>query len=220
MGNNQGKFYFKDCALSTISTGEKACNLKELHEKVGSIPESSIYHHFWGTRLSHQYETQEYLNDFAMWCYQQLHDQTLAERLSIIDPMGFKNLQELRNALLSIIETRLEEIEILGKCSPFHFARSKIIIFDTPFLISEPSQIVEVLKKISASSIFYHFIDANTRLPLKGEDDFSAWLKGFSGKYENLIQELRSVDFYFFSVKELQGVLSKIFAKYFEEERK
>src|SRR5258708_2955126 len=115
MGNNhqKNKFYFKDCALSTIATGKKAENLRELYDRLSTIHPSSIYHHFWGTRLSPQYETQEYLNDFAMWCYQHIHDQTLAERLSIIDPTEYKNLEDLRKELLSAIETRLDETEDL-----------------------------------------------------------------------------------------------------------
>jgi hypothetical protein len=224
MDNNQtkNKFYFKDCALSTIATGQKAENLKELYDKLSIIHPSSIYYHFWGTRLSHQYETQEYLNDFAMWCYQHIHDQTLAERLSIIDPTEYENLEELRKELLLAIETRLDETENLSwmaKVHSFYFARSKIIIFDTPYLASELDEIVQVLPKISPSSIFYHFIDAHTRTP-KGQDDFSAWLEGFSGKYDDLIQKLSGIDFYFSSLTEVQKTIVDIFFSYVKGEKK
>lgn len=204
------KFYFKDCALSTISTGERAETLKELHEKVSTIHVSSIYHHFWGTRLSHLYETQEYLNDFAMWSFQKIHDQTLAERLSVIDPTEYGDIEELRKAVLFAIKTRLEEISDVGQGHSFYFARSKIIIFETPFVISKPEEFLQVLPNLPASSIFYHFIDAHRRTP-NGQNDFSAWLEGFSGKYEGLIQKLSDIDFYFCSLTELQKKINHLF---------
>lgn len=217
--NKSTVFYFKDCALSAIATGEKAQNLKELYDKLNTIPISSIYYHFWGAMLRPHYEVREYHNDFATWVYRNLHDQTLAERLAIIDPSEFEDLEELRKEVMNTIETRLDETEQipwLPKAQQFYFARSKIIVFDTHYKISEPHELIQVIPKMTPSSIFYHFIDAYRRTPI-GYDDFSAWLQGFYGKYDDLIEKLRKIDYYFFSLSELQRLLVDTFASYFQD---
>ena len=104
-------FHFKDCAVGALATGIKAQNLTELYDKLNLIHPSSIDYHFWGVRLRPHYELREYHNDFAMWANHSLHDQTLAERLAIIDPTDFRDVEKLRKELLSIIEERLDETE-------------------------------------------------------------------------------------------------------------
>lgn len=214
-------FYFKDCALSSIATGEKAQNLNELYDILTIIHPGCIYNHFWGSRIRPHHEVQEYHNDFAMWAYRSLHDQTLAERLAIIDPTDFDNLEHLRREVLTTIEDRLDEtdqVPWLPKARHFYFIRSQIVIFDTNYSITKPEELIQVLPKVSPSSIYYHFIDAFRRTP-KGLDDFSAWLKGFEGKYEGIIQQLREIDFYFISLTELQNTLIDIFTAHFLQKR-
>lgn len=212
-------FCFKDCDLAAMATGEKAQNLQEMHDKLSTIHLGSVYFHFWGSRLRPNYEVQEYHNDFAMWAYHSLRDQTLAERLAIIDPTEYDDLEQVRNKVLTEIEIRLDETEHVPwtpKAKDFHFVRSKIIVFDTNYTISEPKELVQILPKMTHSSIFYHFIDAYRRTT-QGFDDFSTWLQGFQDEYKDLIQKLQEIDFYFLSISELQTKLSDTFASYFSE---
>lgn len=200
------KFYFKDCTLSTLATGEKAQNLKELFDRLSFIDSSSIYHHFWDARLSPHYETHEYLNDFAIWCFTHLHDQTLAERLAIIDPKEYGNVEDLRKELLQVIKARIAEVKDTESQS-FYFATSKIMIFDTSYTASSPKEMAEILPKLPLGSIFYHFIDGQGRT---AKDDFTVWLESFPGN-EPLIQKLSEIDSYFCSLNELQKTLSHLF---------
>ena len=127
-------FSVKDCALVTIATGKKAQNLKEMREHLLTIHLGSIYHHFWGGLLRPRFDEPEYNNDFAEWVHHALQDNILAERLSVIDPDPFVNLESLRQELLEVIEQRLDEIETVTWAKPdmqFHFVRSQMVVFDT-----------------------------------------------------------------------------------------
>lgn len=52
-------------------------------------------------------------------------------------------------------------------------------------------------------SVYYHFLEARRRLA-GGIDDFSAWLHEDPEKYRKLIEALKSIDFYFYSLPELR----------------
>jgi hypothetical protein len=210
-------FFVKDCLLSTISTGEHAGTLIEFRDKLMTIHEGCIYHHFWGGHLRPMFVDPEYHNDFAAWAHHTLHDDILAERLGIIDPTEFDDLEQLRQAVLEVVEERLDEREVFywsKKREHFHFVQSKIIIFSTPLQIATPLDLIKIVPIMSTHSIFYHFIDAKRRSP-EGWDDFSIWLKSFGDEYTDLIHQLQSVDPYFFSLVELRKELIRIIKNYF-----
>ena len=97
-------FAVKDCAVVAIATGRHALNLRELREHLISVDPDSIYHHFWGGLLRPRFDDPEYNNDFAAWAYRGLHESKLAERLGVIDPSDYTDLETLRQDLIDIIE--------------------------------------------------------------------------------------------------------------------
>lgn len=221
MSTTTSPFLVKDCVLSTISTGEHAGTLIEFRDKLATIHEGCIYHHFWGGHLRPAFIDPEYHNDFAAWAHHTLHDDILAERLGIIDPTEFSDIELLRRAVLEVIEERLDEREFFywsKKQDHFHFVRSKIIIFSTPFQIAAPFDLINIVPTMSTHSIFYHFIDAKRRSP-EGLDDFSIWLKSFGQDYDDLIHKLRLIDPYFFSLVELRKEIVKIITNYFIKDK-
>jgi hypothetical protein len=210
-------FFVKDCSLLTIATGKKAQNLKEMRDHLLNIHIGSIYHHFWGGLLRSGFDEPEYNNDFAGWVHDALQDHILAERLSVVNPAAFADLESLREALLEVIEQRLDEIGTLPWAEPdmqFHFVRSQIIVFDTREQIERPEHLVEALPNLSVGSVFYHFIDARRRSP-EMMDDFRSWLRSYGDGYEDLCARLASVDPYFGSLLELRTQLTNLFANYF-----
>ena len=212
---NREPFFVKDCALVTIATGQKAQNLKEMREHLHNIHLGSIYHHFWGGLLRPRFDEPEYNNDFAEWVHHALQDNILAERLSVIDPDPFVNLESLRQELLEAIDQRLDEIGTLTWANPdmqFHFVRAQMVVFDTRGKIEGPEELVEAVSKMSVGSIFYHFIDARRRSP-EMMDDFRAWLR--SCGHEDLCSQVAAVDPYFGSLEELRTQLTNLFAHYF-----
>jgi hypothetical protein len=165
--------------------------------------------------LRPRFDEPEYNNDFAEWAHYALQDNTLAERLSVIDPDRFVNLESLRQKLIEVLEQRLDEIETVAWAKPdmqFHFLRSQMVVFDTHGKIEEPEELVEAMPKMSVGSIFYHFIDARRRSP-EMMDDFRTWLR--SRGDDELCSQVAAVDPYFGSLVELREQLTDLFAKYF-----
>jgi hypothetical protein len=62
---------------------------------------------------------------------------------------------------------------------------------------------------MSNSSIYYHFVEARRRTEER-VDDFTAWCHGFGGGCEELVEALRSVDFYYLTLRELKATLIKL----------
>jgi hypothetical protein len=210
-------FYIKDCALATISTGEKAQLLTEFRDKLATIPPASIYLHFWGRRLRTAFEHHEYHNDFSFWAHHALNDDFLAERLELLDPTEYADLEVLRAAMIDIIERHLDEQETIPMAKreqQFYFLLSRIVVFNTRYQIKTPEELAPMIPLMSRSSIFYHCIDAARRTPF-AENDFSNWLRGFGDQYQELIDQLHNLDPYFISLADLQKKLELITYRYF-----
>lgn len=210
-------FFVKDCALAVISTGEAAGSLVELKEVLARIPTSSIYFHFWGRHFRSSFASPELHNDFARWAYLQLHDRILAERLGIVDPTDYTDLEGLRRALSEVIEQRLEEIEHIwgtNRENKFHFLRSEIVVYATETVIGHPVDLKTILPTLTPTSIFYHFIDARRRTPNE-TDDFSFWLteQGIDGE---IMAKIQHIDPYFLTLTEQRQKLTEIMVSHFE----
>ncbi len=211
-------FQIKNCSIATVATGERAASLSELRDKILTINLDSIYHHFWSRRLFSQFTNPEYPNDFSIWAHLHLHDEVLAERLSILDPTDYETLEDLRTDLVDIIEQRMEEgtsVSWVQRNDPFHFIRSSLIIFKTPLIINSPFELPDRIQKMSASNIFYHFIDARSRTPHR-KDDFSTWLRDFGEEFYPLAEKIESIDPYFLSLADLSNQLLKIVNDFFK----
>jgi hypothetical protein len=213
-------FVVRDCALSAIATGQKAQNLKELRYNLLSVDPACVYYHFWGGLLRPRFDDPEFNNDFASWVKHSLHDTVLAERLGVIDPTDFADLEALREELIGVIEERLDESEVVTWAKAddqFHFIRSKIVVFRTGLVIKRPADLAEVLPHLSVSSVFYHAIDARRRND-DGRDDFYHWLcGGVDRRFDDLGDMLAGVEPFFRPLSDLRATLSRLFRTYFSE---
>lgn len=215
-GESTQPFAVKDCALVALATGKKAQNLKEMRDILLTIQPGSIYYHFWGGLLRPRFDDPQYNNDFASWCHYALHDNTLAERLAVIDPSYYQDLELLRQDLIEAIEQRLEEVvrpTWVGSDEQFNFAMSQIVVFDTQIRISDAAEMANTISTLSLGSIYYHIIDARRRPPL-GLDDFRLWLEGFGDDYLELRNALAAVDPFFVNLNELRKHWAEIFTSF------
>ena len=212
-------FALTDCALISVATGEKAHNLRELRDRLYWLTDTRImYYHFWDVLLRPHFVDPEYQNDFAAWAFRELHDQRLAERLSILNPTDYKRMDDLRQQVIETIEDHMDEDDFILQADvrhPFFFMRSQMVVFDTQVRISTPEQLSGAIVAMSLNSIFYHFIDARRRTP-SGENDFSAYLRGCGPAHERLADEISAIDPYFNSLAELRDQLISVFERHIE----
>ncbi len=210
-------FRIRDCALIPLATGLKAQNLKELRDLLQDVDAGCVYYAFWGGLLKPGFENPEYANDFAAWAHRSLHDDVLAEKLGVIDPTEFENLEALRRELLDVIEEHLDTIEAIAwtrRDQQFNFITSQIVVFDAQREITEPRELSALVGQLSSSSVFYHFIDARRRTE-ESMDDFRVWLNGFGDRFSDLQEQLAEVDPYFSTLVELRQRLASLFEGYF-----
>ncbi len=210
-------FNITDCALIVIATGEKAYNLRELHDRLQRMEDSGImYFHFWDGLLRPDFVDPEYQNDFASWAYHDLHDRKLAERLSILNPGIFKKMDALRMRVIEIIEDRMDEEDFEPRVdaeNPFFLMRSQMVVFDTHTRIETPEALARRIPAMSLGSIFYHFIDARRRTA-SGQNDFSEWLNDWDEHHQRLGGAIATIDPYFKSLLEIREQLAALFDKH------
>jgi len=205
-------FALKDCALISIATGRRAQNLRELSLHLATIPLDSVYHHFWGGLLRPRFDDPEHLNDFAAWARRGLNDFRLSERLAMIDPSDYADLEQLRRAVIEIIEDRIAETEMIPWAKndqQFFFLRSQLVVFQTGQQIIEPAELPNTFQHLSLGSIFYHVIDARRRT-VERSDDFSRWLLDWGAACHALAVGIRTLDPYFGSLQELKDRLIEL----------
>ena len=201
-------FRVKDCALVTMPVGlPPVYDLRDLRERFEICPVESIYHHFCETLLRPTFDDPEYHNDFAYWVRHNLHDKTLAERLAILNPFEFNTLEELRLAVLEMVEDRIGELPHISNVQTgdeFRFLKALTVTFDTGLSVREASELRPAFEQMTPSSVWYHFIEARRRNP-DHLDDFTLWLGRNEARYRPLMDALSEIDFYFLTLRELQN---------------
>ncbi len=209
-------FAVRDCALVALATGLKAQNLREFLHGIQQCDRESIYYHFWGRLLRPRFDEPEYINDFAAWAHRALDEKALAERLSVVNPADYPDIESLRQELVETIEDRLDADSYVPWAqadNQFYFISSQIVIFETGLTASNPRELAKLIPAMSTGTIFYHFIDARRRTPDRG-DDFSQWLQNFGDRFTDLIHEIQAIDPYFSSLLELRGIIGSLFLRH------
>jgi hypothetical protein len=200
-------FTVKDCTLITRMAGvPNAMNLRELQERVRICPLECLFHHFCETVIRPTFDDPEFHNDFAVWAGRQLRDRVLAERLSIINPYKLDSFEQLRDAVMDILEERLSEVHYIQWVPPghyFQFMQAVTVVFNTGVELKTPADFGAQLKHMSFGSIYYHFVEARRRTDEK-RDDFSEWLAGFGEQVRPVLDALAGVEFYYLSLRELK----------------
>ena len=213
MTNNimRNSMIIKECSLLITATGKRAKNISELIEELKSVEPESINYHFWGTKLLPRFEEPEYNNDFAAWASDALHNDKLAERLSMINPCDIE-LEELRT---KIIDTLSQTDRTLGVTpdQQFHFKSSRTVIFNTGHNVSTIQDLARVLPELSTEAVYYHFIETKQHAEKTG-DDIIEWLRGFGESSSILANTISKLNPYFYSLTEIRSKLSTTFNEY------
>jgi len=201
-------FVVMDCVLLTRMSGlPEASSLRELRERLAVCGEGVLYHHFSETLLRPSFDYPDYHNDFAVWAKLSLADSVLAERFGVLDPYFFSSLEELRGALLDIIDERLSDLPVVPtvrRGNEFYFFEADTVVFDTGDRINAPGELAPAVARMTTGSVFFHFIEARRREPF-GMDDFSAWLLQFGDEAAACRTALHSIDFGFLTLAELRN---------------
>lgn len=197
-------------------TGLKASNLPELLILIKEASDSAIYHHTHRFLLQHQYLSPEPPNDFAYWVSAALNEDRLGEKLASIDTMKYFTIRDLREKIVTTIETYLKahpnaSKRFAAEDEVFYLIKCVSFIMPTAYVANDLKEFSEILKKITVDSIYFHMFEARLRLERKS-NDFSLWI-GDSVGDKDLAGKILKLDPYTFTLEDLRKTLIQMVAK-------
>jgi hypothetical protein len=190
-------FYFNSESHLTRIGRERATNLAELLEGLKQCPDGSIFYHTFQTLREHHYIRGGFSNDFAQWTFAACNEAGLAERLAAMDVRDFTSVPEIRERLVSTVESYLKQHPAAGTrpaFEPFYFCAAETVVTPTPFVANTLTEFGDALRQASLESIHHHFITSRLRPPLT-RNDFSVWLEEELG-LASLAARLNRIDIY------------------------
>ncbi|MBU3912074.1 MAG: hypothetical protein KKD90_05760 [Candidatus Omnitrophica bacterium] len=211
--NNEKTFRFCTRLHLKILTGLRASNIKELLSLIKKVPGSSIYYHTHRFLQQHQYFSPEPPNDFAHWIKNALNEEVLAEKISSIDTIQYNCIRSLRNEIAGTIEDYVKKnhrikLRFAAGDKVFHFIKSVSLIIPTPYVAKDLKDFVEILKKITPNSIYFHMFEARLRLD-RETNDFSHWLETSLLEGE-LAKKIKTLDPYTYTMEDLKKKVIEI----------
>lgn len=208
---SEGSFTFVACHELLEFVGVRAENERQLADLIEEVSLDSIYYHTHAFFLRHKFVAGAYPNDFATWAAVQVRDRVLGERLAMVDPGEFANLQALREELVSVIDDHLRNLPIVPGVifgEPFDFIQSRIVEIPTGTQVRTLQEFRDALLEVDVSAIYFHLVEARLRLG-RGQNDFAAWLDSGLDLPE-LAAKVRAVDPYAGSLERTRARLIQL----------
>lgn len=199
-------FAFTGCWELREMLGRVARDEQQLLEIVEEVSLDSIYYHTHRFFLRHQFIAGPYPNDFATWAAIQVRDRVLGEKLGILDPYEFANLEALRTEIVIIIEEHLAQLQIIPRViygEPFYFMQSRIIEVPTGMEAHTLKEFRDILASVDSSVIYYHTFEAIHRLGRKS-GDFPFWIEAELGLPE-LSRKIANLDPYMSTLESMRS---------------
>lgn len=179
-------FRFKTQLSLVRLTGLKAVSLTELRDRLREVPPGCLFHHTHHYLQQHQYLTPEPPNDFAYWVTNVLQEDAVGEQLAAVDTIRFSTLEDLRAALLEVLDRHLASDPVVRLAPPgeaFYFMSSVRFSVPTAHAVHDLAEFLAALRQVSIGCLYNHVFGARLRPPF-GTNDFSFWLGSAIGEKE------------------------------------
>jgi hypothetical protein len=176
-------FRFVSCMELREVLGKRAMDEHRLFELIEEVPADSIYYHTHSYFLRHAYTQQLYSNDFASWVVLYAQDRVLGERLGVLDPFAFGDIEQLREEILRIMGDHLNRSTASSRSvvsEPFEFIRSHIIEIPLGLEARTLSEFYDALANVEVGAVYNHVCEARMR-KRQLSVDFARWLSSEEG---------------------------------------
>ena len=211
-------FVFFGCVELRQALDKTALDERELMDRIEEVPAGSIFYHTHGYFLRHRPVTMAYGNDFARWVALEVRDQALAERLALVDPFEFPNLEDLREELITIVHdhvARLSSVPRVEFGEPFYFQESHIVEIPLGVTARSLAEFRSGLAGAEASAIYFHMVEARARLGRRS-GDFAEWLRNALGIPE-LADRIGHIDTYMTSLERVRAKILSLVDEVLEQ---
>jgi uncharacterized protein DUF5752 len=211
-------FVFIGCVELRQALDHRARDERELLDRLEEVPAGSVFYHTHGYFLRHRPITTAYGNDFAAWVASQVRDQVLAERLAVINPFEFADLEVLREELASTIHDHLLRLSTVPRVElgePFYFQQSHIVEVPLGEGASTLAEFRTGLVDVDASAIYFHMVEARARLGRRS-GDFAEWIRS-SLEMPELADRIEHIDTYMTTLERVRARVLSIVDAALEE---
>ena len=189
-------FRFIGCLELREMLGRKAADVQQLMAVIEEAPLDSIYYHTHSYFLRYEYGPSLFPNDFATWAAVSVRDRLLSERLGLIDPFEFRDLESLRSQIVSTIDDHLKSLWNVPRLihgEPFEFIRSHIIEVDLELSAGSLKEFRDQLSTVDRSALFNHICEAKIRKGRRS-GDFITWIDSDQGLFlPKLAQQVAAI---------------------------
>ncbi len=204
-------FVFHSAQSLVTHTGFQADDLRSLLRGVQRAPGSAIFYHVHHSLFRRHFTGGEFMNDFARWALAGLSEETLAERLTAVDPLQCLSVRAARDALADILTSYLGESEYgirVPSGKRFFFSAARTFVFPTGRSAANLRELAENVHRSGADVMFHHFVCAPLRLGRR-DNDFSVWVEDELREPELAIEiaRLSPYEHDLFSLREQIGTL-------------
>ncbi len=203
-------FEFIGCVELRAMLGRIAWDERELLIGIEEVPIESIHYHSHSHFLRSRYLGAPYPNDFATWAAIQVRDRVLGERLAVVDPFDYLDLEQLRAELVTIIDDHLASLQMIPRVvygEPFDFMRSTLIEVPTGVTARSLLEFRDALTQVDLSVVYYHFFEP-IRSKNRRTTDPAIWLEE-ELRVPVLAARVRQLNPY---VSSLEGLRTKLVA--------
>ena len=147
-----------------------------------------------------------YTNSFAHWFYKNNY-LLLAEKISIIDPIEYYDLEELRKDLVQILEKNYNKVMDKDDLVPFYFIKADRCILECEKKAHNLEEFIEGIKASSINSLFYHLVTSKIQNRSR-VNDYTAWLINIGEAKK--AEEINKLDLYAINLYEIKKEIIKI----------
>jgi hypothetical protein len=199
-------FQFMGCVELRQAVGRRALDERELMDRLEEVPADSIFYHTHGYFLRHRPLSTAYGNDFAAWVAVHVRDLALAERLGVVNPFDFSNIEELREELAGTIDDHLSRLSTVPRVEfgePFYFQQSHIVEVGLGPPALTLAEFRAALAEVDASAIYVHMVEARARLGRRS-GDFAEWIRTSLG-FPELADGIQRIDTYMTSLERVRA---------------
>jgi len=173
---SEGFRFFTSAPLESPA-GHVASDLESLKAGIATVSPESIFQHVtrMPVRFPHARDLPE--NDFARWVGDALQLPEVSERLAFAGTMPAASLEEVRAALLAVLN-RVPERDRKRSASEgasFEFLEARNVLADLGIEAADPAQVVEIWPQLDDAATFLHLVEA----PIFGRTEYALipWLR-------------------------------------------
>jgi len=192
------KFIFRSELWVTQFTGIRVDTLHDFQRAILDVDDDTLYYHLFRNMFDYHFLIPTYSNSFAYW-FSENGLFILAERFSIIDPLVYTSLDDVRREIIGILADAGEERRRFK--TPFYFRRAVRDVVELGMEARDIGSFVAGFESSGIYSLFYHLVTARLRL---GEptNDYSKWLRTVGQeKIAGRIEALNPWMFNFYDIK-------------------